>query len=85
MLLLLDTNVLQVVGRQIAFGMYELLKMCAANIHTRDDWTLIFNILEYIGTGIPVSKKTDNIGMLFALNICQLITTKILLLILINR
>jgi len=85
MLLLLDTNVLQIVGRQIAFGMYELLKMCAANIHTRDDWTLIFSILEYVGTGIPVSKRTNNIGMLFTLNNCQLITIKIILLIMINR
>jgi brefeldin A-resistance guanine nucleotide exchange factor 1 len=49
------------VGRQIAFGMYELLKMCAANIHTREDWTLIFSILEYVGAGIAVS-KTYNIS-----------------------
>lgn len=65
MLLLLDTNILQIVGRQIAFGMYELLKMCAANIHTRDDWTLILSILEYIGTGIV--SKNYNIGILFLL------------------
>lgn len=63
---MLDINVLQIVGRQIAFGMYELLKMCAANIHTRDDWTLIFSILEYIGAGIAVSKNR-NIGTLFRL------------------
>ncbi|VVC44252.1 Hypothetical protein CINCED_3A003322 [Cinara cedri] len=55
-LLLLNADALLVVGRQIAFGMYELLKMCAANIHTRDDWTLIFSILEYVGAGITVSK-----------------------------
>lgn len=61
-LLLLNTDALQIVGRQIAFGMYELLKMCAANIHTRDDWTLIFSILEYVGAGIIVS-KSNNIGM----------------------
>ncbi|KAL4088566.1 hypothetical protein QTP88_023655 [Uroleucon formosanum] len=61
-LLLLNKDALQIVGRQIAFGMYELLKMCAANIHTRDDWTLIFSILEYVGAGIVVSKSnnTDN-------------------------
>lgn len=53
-------DALQVTGRQIAFGMYELLKMCAANIHTRDDWTLIFSILEYVGAGII--PKQQNIG-----------------------
>lgn len=62
-LLLLNADALQIVGRQIAFGMYELLKMCAANIHTRDDWTLIFSILEYIGAGISVSKDLT-VGML---------------------
>lgn len=51
-------------GRQIAFGMFELLKMCAANIHTRDDWTLIFSILEYVGAGIAVSKP-NNIGIYY--------------------
>lgn len=66
MILLLNTDDLQIVGRQIAFGMYELLKMCAANIHTRDDWTLIFSILEYVGAGIVVS-KSHNIGMFFCL------------------
>lgn len=59
---MLKADALQVVGRQIAFGMYELLKMCAANIHTRDDWTLIFSILEYVGAGIVVS-KSHNIGI----------------------
>lgn len=74
-ILLLNTDALQVVGRQIAFGMYELLKMCAANIHTRDDWTLIFSILEYVGAGITLSKG-NNLGILFK-NIFQLITYKI--------
>lgn len=59
-ILLLNADALRVVGRQIAFGMYELLKMCAANIHTRDDWTLIFSILEYVGAGIV--SKNHNIG-----------------------
>jgi len=45
--------------------MYELLKMCAANIHTRDDWTLIFSVLEYIGAGISVI-ESHNIGTLNA-------------------
>lgn len=62
-------------GRQIAFGMYELLKMCAANIHTGDDWTLIFSILEYVGAGIVVSKP-HNIGMYFTvLNKIMLLNT----------
>lgn len=62
MLLLLDVNSLQIVARQIAFGMYELLKMCAANIHTKDDWTLIFTILEYVGAGVVVTKENNNAG-----------------------
>lgn len=50
-------------GRQISFGMYELLKMCAANIHTKDDWILIFSILEYVGAGIIVAKNHNNKSM----------------------
>lgn len=61
---MLNSNALQKVGRQISFGMYELLKMCAANIHTKEDWTLIFCILEYVGAGIDVSKN-HNIGMYY--------------------
>ncbi|XP_050527840.1 LOW QUALITY PROTEIN: Golgi-specific brefeldin A-resistance guanine nucleotide exchange factor 1-like [Daktulosphaira vitifoliae] len=57
MLPLLDKNSLQIVGRQIAFGMYELLKMCAVNIHTEDDWALIFTILENVGAGVVISKN----------------------------
>lgn len=41
--------------------MYELLKMCAANIHTKEDWTLIFCILQYVGAGIDVPK--NHLGM----------------------
>ncbi|XP_050424848.1 Golgi-specific brefeldin A-resistance guanine nucleotide exchange factor 1 isoform X2 [Adelges cooleyi] len=51
-LLKLNTESLQIVGRQIAFGMYELLKMCAPNIHSKDDWALILTILEYVGAGV---------------------------------
>lgn len=51
MLLLLRPTTLQRVSRQIAYGLYELLKTSAANIHTSPDWTIIFTLLECVGAG----------------------------------
>jgi brefeldin A-resistance guanine nucleotide exchange factor 1 len=38
-------------SQQISFGLHEILKTTAANIHTTDEWTTIFAILEYVGAG----------------------------------
>lgn len=44
--------VLSRVSRQIAYGLHELLKTNAANIHSSDDWCTLFTLLECIGAGV---------------------------------
>ncbi|XP_059472257.1 Golgi-specific brefeldin A-resistance guanine nucleotide exchange factor 1 isoform X2 [Neocloeon triangulifer] len=51
MLLLLKSQTLYRVSRQISFGLYELLKTSASNIHSETDWAIIFNLLECVGAG----------------------------------
>ena len=50
-LLAMKVNHLFGVCRQIAFGLHELLRNNAANIHDEDDWTIIFALIEVIGAG----------------------------------
>lgn len=38
-------------SRQVAYGLYELLKTSAANIHSDTDWSIIFTLLECVGAG----------------------------------
>ena len=35
----------------MSFGLHEILKTTAANIHTAEEWTIIFTLLEYVGAG----------------------------------
>ncbi|XP_069466354.1 Golgi-specific brefeldin A-resistance guanine nucleotide exchange factor 1 [Ambystoma mexicanum] len=51
-LLVMKPTVLCRVSRQVAFGLHELLKTNAANIHTSDDWYTLFSLLECIGAGV---------------------------------
>ncbi len=37
--------------RQISFGVHDLLRTNAANIHSNDDWSTIFTILQVYGAG----------------------------------
>lgn len=37
--------------RQISFGIHDLLRTNAANIHSNDDWSTIFTILQVYGAG----------------------------------
>ncbi|BES91822.1 Sec7 domain [Nesidiocoris tenuis] len=53
MLLLLKGVTLTRVSRQVSYGMYELLKTSAANIHSATDWVIIFTLLECVGAGAP--------------------------------
>ncbi len=39
------------VARQVAFGMYEMLRNNAANIHETDDWDVVFAVIEIVGAG----------------------------------
>ncbi|XP_078055477.1 Golgi-specific brefeldin A-resistance guanine nucleotide exchange factor 1 isoform X2 [Mustelus asterias] len=51
-LLMMKPVVLSRVSRQIAYGLHELLKTNAANIHSSDDWCTLFTLLECIGAGV---------------------------------
>ncbi|KAM6956606.1 Golgi-specific brefeldin A-resistance guanine nucleotide exchange factor 1 [Aplochiton taeniatus] len=52
LLLMMKPHVLSRVSREVAFGLHELLKTNAANIHCTDDWYTLFSLLECIGAGI---------------------------------
>ena len=51
MLLLMKPPVIHHVSRQIAFGLHDLLKTNAANIHSSQDWYTLFTLLEVVGAG----------------------------------
>ena len=51
-LLLMKPNVLSRASHQVAYGLHELLKTNAANIHSGDDWATLFTLLECIGSGV---------------------------------
>ncbi|XP_072280556.1 Golgi-specific brefeldin A-resistance guanine nucleotide exchange factor 1 isoform X3 [Pyxicephalus adspersus] len=65
-LLMMKPNVLSRVSRQISFGLHELLKTNAANIHSINDWNTLFCLLECIGAGVKpppalqVTTRSDN-------------------------
>lgn len=62
MLLLLKAPTLQRVARQTSYGLYELLKTSAANIHTSTDWTIIFTLLECVGAGAAPPRLVGETG-----------------------
>ncbi|XP_054838203.1 Golgi-specific brefeldin A-resistance guanine nucleotide exchange factor 1 isoform X2 [Eublepharis macularius] len=51
-LLMMKPSTLNRVSHQIAYGLHELLKTNAANIHSGDDWYTLFTLLECIGSGV---------------------------------
>ncbi|XP_077999496.1 Golgi-specific brefeldin A-resistance guanine nucleotide exchange factor 1-like [Glandiceps talaboti] len=51
-LLMMKPHVMYKVCRQIAFGMHELLRTNAANIHSSSDWMAIFTIMNCVGAGM---------------------------------
>ncbi|XP_029464878.1 Golgi-specific brefeldin A-resistance guanine nucleotide exchange factor 1 isoform X2 [Rhinatrema bivittatum] len=65
-LLMMKPSVLSRVSRQVAFGLHELLKTNAANIHSNGDWYTLFSLLECIGAGVKpppalqVTTRADN-------------------------
>ncbi|XP_062852209.1 Golgi-specific brefeldin A-resistance guanine nucleotide exchange factor 1 isoform X5 [Trichomycterus rosablanca] len=52
LLLMMKPHVLSRVSREVAYGLHELLKTNAANIHCTDDWYTLFTLLECIGAGV---------------------------------
>ncbi|XP_062989290.1 Golgi-specific brefeldin A-resistance guanine nucleotide exchange factor 1 isoform X3 [Elgaria multicarinata webbii] len=51
-LLMMKPSMLNRASHQIAYGLHELLKTNAANIHSGDDWYTLFTLLECIGSGV---------------------------------
>ena len=50
-LLMMEPVVIHTVSRQVAFGLHDLLKTNAANIHSSQDWYTLFTLLEVAGAG----------------------------------
>ncbi|XP_076161643.1 sec7 domain-containing protein garz isoform X2 [Ptiloglossa arizonensis] len=48
-------------ARQIAYGLFELLKTGAANIHSTDDWRVVFSLLECAGAGALSPKQSNTV------------------------
>ncbi len=51
-------KILNFISIPVAVGMYELLKTSAQNIHTEQDWAIVFSILECVGAG-AISAEAD--------------------------
>jgi len=39
------------VSKQVSYGLHELLRNNAANIHSKEDWNVMFTLLEVVGAG----------------------------------
>ncbi|GFO18536.1 Golgi-specific brefeldin a-resistance guanine nucleotide exchange factor 1 isoform a [Plakobranchus ocellatus] len=50
-LLMMKPNVVHTISRQISFGLHDLLRTNAANIHASHDWYTLFTLLEVAGAG----------------------------------
>ncbi len=59
-LLTLQNNAMFHVARHVAFGLYELLRNNAANIHETEDWAIIFSMLEIVGAGASTLTTNTN-------------------------
>ena len=54
-------HVIHSLSSEIAFGLHELLRTNAANIHKSDDWFTLFSLLEVVGAAAhppPVLQTT---------------------------
>uniref|UniRef100_A0A8C2E3N7 Golgi-specific brefeldin A-resistance guanine nucleotide exchange factor 1 n=1 Tax=Cyprinus carpio TaxID=7962 RepID=A0A8C2E3N7_CYPCA len=62
LMLMMKPYVLSRVSREVAYGLHELLKTNAANIHCTDDWYTLFSLLECIGAGVkpPAALQVAN-------------------------
>ncbi|XP_076459823.1 Golgi-specific brefeldin A-resistance guanine nucleotide exchange factor 1-like isoform X2 [Babylonia areolata] len=62
LLLVLPGPVLHSLARQLTYGLHELLRTNAANIHAASDWSTLFTLLEVVGAGAnppPVMVDSD--------------------------
>src|SRR6218665_1892037 len=50
-LLLMKPDVIHSLSKHIAYGLHELVKTNAANIHSGHDWFTLFTLMEVVGAG----------------------------------
>ena len=55
-----NPQALTFVARHISFGLHELLRNNAANIHKTEDWSIIFGLMEVIGADVEQQSKGDD-------------------------
>ncbi|KAK0051833.1 Golgi-specific brefeldin A-resistance guanine nucleotide exchange factor 1 [Biomphalaria pfeifferi] len=70
-LLMMKPNVIQSLCRQISYGLQDLLKTNAANIHTSRDWYTLFTLLEVAGAGAnlpPVMQVCADVDLTEVIN-----------------
>ena len=48
---MMKPEVIHSVSRHVAYGLHDLLKTNAANIHAAYDWCTLFTLLEVVGAG----------------------------------
>ncbi|CAM4905012.1 unnamed protein product [Rotaria socialis] len=67
MLLLMKPHVLQGLSSEIAYGIHEILRTNAANIHKSDDWFILFSLLEVVGAAARppsiLQSPTENLSL----------------------
>ncbi|XP_055952129.1 Golgi-specific brefeldin A-resistance guanine nucleotide exchange factor 1-like isoform X1 [Argiope bruennichi] len=61
-LLYLKPSALYLVSKQTAYALHELLRTNAANIHCRQDWSLIFSLLERVGAGSKPPREFNTLS-----------------------
>ncbi|XP_032597071.1 Golgi-specific brefeldin A-resistance guanine nucleotide exchange factor 1 isoform X2 [Drosophila grimshawi] len=62
-LLALKPALLLRISKQVSIGIYELLKTSAQNIHSEQDWQIIFNLLECVGAGAVPPNFEDGLQL----------------------
>ena len=58
-LLLMKHSVLQACGRQISFGLHELIRTNASSITSSRDWVTVFTLLECVGAAAKLPTVTS--------------------------
>lgn len=64
-LLFLKSPALSYVSRQVAYASHELLRTNAANIHSSEDWSIIFSLMECVGAGAKPPRVVSGINSEF--------------------
>lgn len=59
-LLLMKHNVLQACGRQISYGLHELIRTNASSITAARDWVTVFTLLECVGAAASLPTVTSS-------------------------